>query len=134
MCVGAEGDVEEAIKEDEGDAGHEQPNEGETGDEGEDGAGLGSERVVLKIPSRTGDDEDPQYPDACLPDHWYEKLPVLKGNDDSPFWQGWAMLRLKTFRLIENKYFETAVIIMILLSSLALVIKPISIYYNFHPR
>jgi len=43
------------------------------------------------------------------------------GDDDSPFWQGWANLRIKTFRLIENKYFETAVIAMILLSSLALV-------------
>ncbi len=80
------------------------------------------EKVVLKIPSRNKDEEeDPQYPDACFPDHWYEKMPILKGNDDSQFWQGWAMLRLKTFRLIENKYFETAVIIMILLSSLALV-------------
>ena len=76
---------------------------------------------VVKIPPRM-DGEDPEYPDACFPDHWYEKLPALKGNDESPFWQGWAMLRLKTFRLIENKYFETAVIIMILLSSLALVI------------
>ena len=81
------------------------------------------EKVVpaVKIPPRI-DGEDPEYPDACFPDHWYEKLPLLKGNDESPFWQGWAMLRLKTFRLIENKYFETAVIIMILLSSLALVI------------
>ena len=42
-------------------------------------------------------------------------------DEDSPFWQGWAALRIKTFRLIENKYFETAVIAMILLSSLALV-------------
>lgn len=79
-----------------------------------------TEKVVLKIPSRV-DDEEPQYPDACLPDHWYEKLAFLKGKDESPFWQGWSLLRLKTFRLIENKYFETAVIIMILLSSLALV-------------
>lgn len=70
------------------------------------------------------DDEEPQYPDACFPDHWYERAPFLKGNDESPFWQGWSLLRLKTFRLIENKYFETAVIIMILLSSLALVSRP----------
>lgn len=79
------------------------------------------EKVIIKLPSRNMDDEDPQYPDACFPDSWYEKVPALKGNDESQFWQGWAMLRLKTFRLIENKYFETAVIIMILLSSLALV-------------
>ena len=89
------------------------------GEEGVDGDV--EEKVAVKIPHRVDSDEDPQYPDACFPDHWYEKIPILKGNDESPFWQGWAMLRLKTFRLIENKYFETAVIIMILLSSLALV-------------
>lgn len=109
--------------------------EGENGgneeeqEEGEDGA----EKVVLKIPTRMDGDEDPQYPDACFPDHWYEKLPALKGNDESPFWQGWALLRLKTFRLIENKYFETAVIIMILLSSLALVrLFPLSLISYLH--
>lgn len=60
-------------------------------------------------------------PADCCPDPCYVKFPFLAGDDDSPFWQGWAMLRLKTFRLIENTYFETAVITMILLSSLALV-------------
>ncbi|EFX81393.1 hypothetical protein DAPPUDRAFT_50150 [Daphnia pulex] len=92
--------------------------------EGEDD-GLAAEAAVVKIAHRVDSDEDPQYPDACFPDHWYEKIPIIKGNDDSPFWQGWAMLRLKTFRLIENKYFETAVIIMILLSSLALALEDI---------
>lgn len=88
----------------------------------EDGTdGEAEKAAVLKIAARVDSEEDPQYPDACFPDHWYEKVPIIKGNDQSPFWQGWAMLRLKTFRLIENKYFETAVIIMILLSSLALV-------------
>lgn len=60
-------------------------------------------------------------PADCCPEPCYVKFPFLAGDDDSPFWQGWAMLRLKTFRLIENTYFETAVITMILLSSLALV-------------
>ncbi|XP_046657917.1 sodium channel protein para-like isoform X5 [Daphnia pulicaria] len=94
--------------------------------EGEDD-GLAAEaaEAAAKIAHRVDSDEDPQYPDACFPDHWYEKIPIIKGNDDSPFWQGWAMLRLKTFRLIENKYFETAVIIMILLSSLALALEDI---------
>jgi len=68
-----------------------------------------------------GDEEELAYPESCFPPAWYEKMPALKGKEDSPFWIGWANLRLKTFRLIENKYFETAVIIMILLSSLALV-------------
>lgn len=61
------------------------------------------------------------YPADCCPDSYYKKFPILAGDDDSPFWQGWGNLRLKTFQLIENKYFETAVITMILMSSLALV-------------
>lgn len=69
-------------------------------------------------------DEDPlqsNYPADCCPENCYKKFPFLAGDDDAPFWQGWANLRYKTFKLIENKYFETAVITMILLSSLALV-------------
>nr|AUA17903.1 voltage gated sodium channel [Anopheles funestus] len=64
-------------------------------------------------------------PADCCPDNCYKKFPVLAGDDDAPFWQGWANLRLKTFQLIENKYFETAVITMILLSSLALALEDV---------
>ena len=60
-----------------------------------------------------------EYPADCCPVKCYIHLPCIAGEDDSPFWQGWANLRIKTFRLIENKYFETAVITMILVSSLA---------------
>lgn len=62
-----------------------------------------------------------EYPADCFSDECYRRFPFLLGDEESPFWQGWANLRLKTFQLIENKYFETAVITMILLSSLALV-------------
>lgn len=62
-----------------------------------------------------------ETPADCFPEHVYVRFPFMAGDDDAPFWQGWANLRLKTFQLIENKYFETAVITMILLSSLALV-------------
>lgn len=62
-----------------------------------------------------------EYPADCFSDDCYRKFPFLLGDEESPFWQGWANLRFKTFLLIENKYFETAVITMILLSSLALV-------------
>ncbi|XP_065082769.1 sodium channel protein para isoform X24 [Ochlerotatus camptorhynchus] len=73
-------------------------------------------------------DEDEVIEDApadCCPDNCYKKFPVLAGDDDAPFWQGWGNLRLKTFQLIENKYFETAVITMILLSSLALALEDV---------
>ncbi|XP_055537078.1 sodium channel protein para isoform X39 [Wyeomyia smithii] len=73
-------------------------------------------------------DEDEVIEDApadCCPDNFYKKFPALAGDDDAPFWQGWGNLRLKTFQLIENKYFETAVITMILLSSLALALEDV---------
>ncbi|XP_053974046.1 sodium channel protein para isoform X19 [Hylaeus volcanicus] len=65
------------------------------------------------------------YPADCCPENCYKKFPFLAGDDDAPFWQGWANLRLKTFQLIENKYFETAVILMILLSSMALALEDV---------
>ncbi|XP_052563393.1 sodium channel protein para isoform X36 [Culex pipiens pallens] len=73
-------------------------------------------------------EEDEVIEDApadCFPDNCYKRFPALAGDDDAPFWQGWGNLRLKTFQLIENKYFETAVITMILLSSLALALEDV---------
>ncbi|XP_018330937.1 sodium channel protein para isoform X3 [Agrilus planipennis] len=67
----------------------------------------------------------PESAEDCFPESCYKKFPFLAGDDDSPFWQGWANLRFKTFELIENKYFETAVITMILLSSLALALEDV---------
>ncbi|XP_075226668.1 sodium voltage-gated channel paralytic [Lycorma delicatula] len=65
------------------------------------------------------------YPADCCPDDCYRRFPFLAGDEDAPFWQGWGNLRLKTFQLIENKYFETAVITMILLSSMALALEDV---------
>lgn len=90
----------------------------ESEEEGECDEGPLEEDIVIQA---DGDDIIMEYPADCCPDPCYKKFPFLAGDDDSPFWQGWANLRLKTFQLIENKYFETAVITMILLSSLALV-------------
>ncbi|XP_048517744.1 sodium channel protein para isoform X1 [Dendroctonus ponderosae] len=66
-----------------------------------------------------------EYSADCFPETCYKKFPFLAGDEDSPFWQGWGNLRYKTFQLIENKYFETAVITMILLSSLALALEDV---------
>lgn len=87
-------------------------------EEGEGEEGLHEEQLVIRADE---DDVIDDSPSDCFPDPCYKKFPMLAGDDDSPFWQGWGNLRLKTFQLIENKYFETAVITMILLSSLALV-------------
>lgn len=91
----------------------------ELDEEAEGEEGLGEEELVIHAEE---DDVIDDSPSDCCPDPCYKKFPILAGDDDSPFWQGWGNLRLKTFQLIENKYFETAVITMILLSSLALVI------------
>ncbi|KAK7074898.1 hypothetical protein SK128_008821 [Halocaridina rubra] len=73
----------------------------------------------------TGSDVALDYPSDCFKEACYVKCPGCAGDPDSPFWQGWAHLRLKTYQLIENKYFETAVITMILLSSLALALEDV---------
>lgn len=88
----------------------------------EDGAEDGGLDGIRPAVVAANDDEVIEdSPADCFPEPCYLRFPFLAGDDDAPFWQGWANLRLKTFQLIENKYFETAVITMILLSSLALV-------------
>lgn len=59
-------------------------------------------------------------PADCLPECMYEKFPWCAATG-TPFWDRWSNIRLKSYRLIEHKYFETFIIVMILLSSLALV-------------
>ncbi|XP_052752153.1 sodium channel protein para isoform X13 [Galleria mellonella] len=90
-------------------------------EEGKLDGGLGKTDVVVAAEEDLIDDT----PADCCPEPCYQKFPFLAGDDDSPFWQGWGMLRLKTFKLIENTYFETAVITMILLSSLALALEDV---------
>nr|XP_053611687.1 sodium channel protein para isoform X20 [Plodia interpunctella] len=82
---------------------------------------LGKTDIIVAADEDVVDDT----PADCCPEPCYQKFPFLAGDDESPFWQGWGMLRLKTFRLIENTYFETAVITMILLSSLALALEDV---------
>ncbi|XP_044010866.1 sodium channel protein para isoform X12 [Aphidius gifuensis] len=104
-------DLDQEDLEDEGDKGDEEDEE-----EMEDGD------VIIQA------DEDPIAEDApadCCPESYYKRFPFLTGDEDAPFWQGWGNLRLKTFQLIENKYFETAVITLILLSSMALALEDV---------
>ncbi|XP_047029040.1 sodium channel protein para isoform X10 [Helicoverpa zea] len=95
-------------------------------EEEEDGkldGGLGKTDIIVAADEEVVDDS----PADCCPEPCYAKFPFLVGDDESPFWQGWGMLRLKTFKLIENTYFETAVITMILLSSLALALEDVNL-------
>ncbi|KAK6643773.1 hypothetical protein RUM43_000036 [Polyplax serrata] len=97
----------------------------EDGEEEEDEEGESIPEVDVIIDANMEDVMLQDYPSDCCPDHCYKRFPFLAGDDDAPFWQGWSNLRLKTFQLIENKYFETAVITMILLSSLALALEDV---------
>ncbi|CAG7823253.1 unnamed protein product [Allacma fusca] len=99
--------------------------------EGEDDGDLiddGDGEPEAPMPPKNPEEEE-EYPADCFPPHFYVKFPAL-AVDDTPLAIGWANLRLKTFRLIENKYFETAVIIMILLSSLALALEDVHLPKN----
>ncbi|CAG0880165.1 unnamed protein product [Cyprideis torosa] len=82
-------------------------------------------RLEQSIDVGTADILLAEQPADCCSPSCYKNFPFLLGDDESPLWQGWAQLRCKTFRLIENKYFETAVITMILLSSLALALEDV---------
>ncbi|KAA0200133.1 voltage gated sodium channel [Hyalella azteca] len=78
----------------------------------------------------TGSEEVMDYPSDCFKESFYVRFPMFAGDPDSPFWQGWAHLRYKTYLLIENKYFETAVITMILMSSLALAVEDVNLAHK----
>ncbi|XP_017780931.1 PREDICTED: sodium channel protein para isoform X5 [Nicrophorus vespilloides] len=85
---------------------------------------------LIIIDAATDDMIVQEYSADCFPETCYKKFPFLAGDEDSPFWQGWSNLRFKTFQLIENKYFETAVITMILLSSLALALEDVHLQHR----
>ncbi|KAF2359711.1 Sodium ion transport-associated [Trinorchestia longiramus] len=78
----------------------------------------------------TGSDGMLDYPSDCFKEAFYIRFPQFAGDPDSPYWQGWAHLRLKTYQLIENKYFETAVITMILMSSMALAMEDVHLVHK----
>ncbi|XP_042876667.1 sodium channel protein para-like isoform X16 [Penaeus japonicus] len=95
--------------------------QGSSGDEE-----MGDEENAMPIMD-TGSDVALDYPSECFKESCYIKCPWCRGDPESPFWQGWGHLRLKTYQLIENKYFETAVITMILLSSMALALEDVDL-------
>ena len=55
--------------------------------------------------------------EECCPAVIYRKMPCCAG-ESAPFWQVWSRHRLLALKLIENKYFEGIVLILILISRL----------------
>lgn len=72
-----------------------------------------------KIDTITADVIISEYPKECFPEHLYKYCPCCL--QDTPFWAKWKEIRLQCYQTVENKYFETVVIILILISSMALV-------------
>ena len=106
-------DDDDDEKEEEEEEGEEEEEEEGEEEEGEEEEGGGEDGVT--------EDAFVEEPQECCPNWCYVKFPFLAGNDDSVAWQRWWTIRCAMFRMIEHKYFETFIIIMILISSLALV-------------
>ncbi len=62
--------------------------------------------------------------DCCYP-ICYRTCPCCIGDAESPFWQLWYKHRLQISRLIEDKYFETVVLCLILLSSFVMTLEDV---------
>lgn len=74
---------------------------------------------IDKIETATADVIVNEYPVDCFPEKWYECFPwCLK---ETPFALKWRELRYHSYNLVENKYFETVCITLILISSMTLV-------------
>jgi len=64
--------------------------------------------------------------EKCCPDVCYRISPCCLGDpDDSPFWHLWYRHRLQVSRLIENQYFESVVLALILLSSFVMTLEDV---------
>ncbi|XP_059079205.1 sodium channel protein para-like [Tigriopus californicus] len=61
----------------------------------------------------------------CCPQIVYKIFPCCHGNPEEPFWQVWSKHRLMGSQLIENKYFEGIVLVLILVSSFVMTLEDI---------
>ncbi|RWS17361.1 uncharacterized protein B4U79_11701, partial [Dinothrombium tinctorium] len=64
-----------------------------------------------------------EEPADCFSESFYKRFPCCL--EETPFWMRWKKLRSKCFHLVENKYFETLVITLILISSLTLALEDV---------
>ena len=86
----------------------------------DDGLVACEDRVgVAKVETTTVDVVMNEYPVDCFPDKWYSMCPSCM--EETPVMLFWKNLRYKAYLLVENKYFETICIILILSSSMTLV-------------
>ena len=72
-----------------------------------------------KLETATADVIISEYPSECFPEYLYKYCPTCL--EETPFWIKWKEIRLRCYQFVEHKYFETLVITLILISSMALV-------------
>ncbi|KFM78742.1 Sodium channel protein para, partial [Stegodyphus mimosarum] len=82
-----------------------------------------------KIETATADIILPELPADCCPDCCYVRFPFCQG-EDTPAWNHWKEARRKSFVIVEHKYFETVIITMILISSLALAAEDVNLKHR----
>ncbi|XP_042144936.1 sodium channel protein para [Ixodes scapularis] len=81
-----------------------------------------------KLETATSDVIIPELPADCCPDCCYTRFAACCCYDESkPLWLKYKIVRTKVYALVENKYFETVVVILILTSSLALALEDVNL-------
>ncbi|KAG8197669.1 hypothetical protein JTE90_001597 [Oedothorax gibbosus] len=89
----------------------------------DDGDDIGMEKIETAL---SADLIEPEYPADCCPDSCYERFPFCLG-EDTLWWTRWKEARRKSYYMVEHKYFETLIITMILISSLALAAEDVNL-------
>ena len=85
----------------------------------EENAMIGDRVEAAKVETATADVIVSEYPVDCFPDKWYNSCPSCL--EETPLMLRWKEMRYRGYQLVENKYFETVIIVLILLSSMTLV-------------
>ncbi|KAG8191415.1 hypothetical protein JTE90_010589 [Oedothorax gibbosus] len=83
-----------------------------------------------KLETDTADVIIAEYPADCCPDICYRKIACCAEEAHPEFWESWKQIRGRMFILIEDKYFETVIITMIMISSLALAAEDVNLKYR----
>jgi len=85
----------------------------------------GYNEEVKQVEEVLYDPVDEVVVEECCPPVCYRVCPCCIGDAESPFWQLWYKHRLQISRLIEDKYFETVVLCLILLSSFVMTLEDV---------
>ncbi|KAH9426448.1 hypothetical protein DERP_011017, partial [Dermatophagoides pteronyssinus] len=77
-----------------------------------------------KLDTATADVIINEYPSECFPEPMYKYCPWCL--DETPFWIRWKDIRTRCYKFVEHRYFETLVITLILISSMALALEDVN--------